>query len=120
VRQWFRLARSTDIKRVRRSGKSFAHPLLVLVLEPNPQPDRLQVGVIAGKTTGGAVNRNLIKRRIKAILDQDSNRIQRGWNIVIISRSGAAEASFAKLREALTSLLQRARILDGVRYGVGS
>jgi ribonuclease P protein component len=120
VRQWFRLARSTDIKRVRRDGKSFAHPLVVLVLERNPQAERLQVGIIAGKSTGGAVNRNLIKRRIKAILDQDYYRIHKGWNILIISRSGAAEAGYTDLREAINILLRRARILEDVRNEVGS
>ncbi|MHC1785376.1 MAG: ribonuclease P protein component [Anaerolineaceae bacterium] len=119
MKQWFRLARSTDIKRVRRNGKSYAHPLVVLVVERNLQPESLQVGVIAGKFTGGAVTRNLIKRRIKAILDQDSQSIQKGWDLIFIARSSAGQADFLEIREAMFVLLRRARLLEKASKDVG-
>jgi ribonuclease P protein component len=112
VKRWFRLARSTDIKRVRRNGKSYAHPLVVLVVEKNPLPESLRVGVIAGKSTGGAVTRNLIKRRIKAILDQDSQMIENGWDIIFIARSQSAQASFVEIRDAMRGLMRRARLVE--------
>ena len=53
----FRLTRSEDFKRVRRSGKSYAHPLVVLIVQAHDQP-RVKVGVAAGRTVGTAVYRN--------------------------------------------------------------
>ena len=44
----FRLTRFEDFKRVRRDGKSYAHPLVVLIVQNNDQP-RVRVGVAAGK-----------------------------------------------------------------------
>jgi ribonuclease P protein component len=37
VQRKFRLTRSEDFKRVRRSGKSYAHPLVVLIVQPHDQ-----------------------------------------------------------------------------------
>ena len=34
----FRLTRSEDFKRVRRSGKSYAHPLVILIVQNSEQP----------------------------------------------------------------------------------
>ena len=60
----FRLTRSEDFKRVRRSGKSYAHPLVVLIVQSNNQP-RVKIGVAAGRTVGTAVYRNRAKRLLR-------------------------------------------------------
>lgn len=119
MKRWFRLTRSTDIKRVRRNGRSYAHPLVVLVVEENPQLGNLSAGVIAGKAVGGAVRRNLIKRRIKAILDQDSHTIKQGWNLIFIARSQASEAKYAEIHMAIQDLLKRARLVEKENSNVG-
>ena len=66
----FRLTRSEDFKRVRRDGKSYAHPLVVLIVlnsENNDQPRAraVRVGVAAGKSVGTAVYRNRAKRLLR-------------------------------------------------------
>ena len=60
----FRLTRSEDFKRVRRSGKSYAHPLVVLIVQTHEQP-RVKIGVAAGRTVGTAVHRNRAKRLLR-------------------------------------------------------
>ena len=61
----FRLTRSEDFKRVRRIGKSYAHPLVVLVVQASETSTHVRVGVAAGKTTGTAVHRNRAKRLLR-------------------------------------------------------
>lgn len=119
MKRWFRLTRSTDIKRVRRNGRSYAHPLVVLVVEENLQPGYSRAGVIAGKAVGGAVRRNLIKRRIKAILDQDSHTIKHGWDLIFIARSQASEAKYDEMHVAILELLKRARLVEKESSNVG-
>ena len=55
VQRTFRLTRSQDFKRVRQSGKSYAHPLIVLIAQANDEM-KVRVGVAAGRTVGTAVN----------------------------------------------------------------
>lgn len=108
----FRLTRSEDFKRVRRSGKSYAHPLVVLIAlksEKSDQP-RLRVGVAAGRTVGTAVLRNRSKRLLREAIRSLLPNIASGLDLILIARPGLASASLEETRQALLNLLQRAQI----------
>lgn len=106
----FRLSRSTDFKRVRRSGKSYAHPLMVLVLAPSEHPGP-RVGLIIHRSIGSAVRRNRAKRLLRAAIQSFLTEISSGHDLVLIGRSSLQEASFAEVQSALSMLLQRASLL---------
>ena len=113
----FRLTRSEDFKRVRRSGKSYAHPLVVLIVQahdkrggPVDQP-RVKVGVAAGRTVGTAVYRNRAKRLLREAMRSLIPSIATGLDLILIARPGLVSASLEETRQALLTLLQRAQIL---------
>ena len=106
----FRLTRSEDFKRVRRSGKSYAHPLVVLIVQVHNQP-RLKVGVTAGRTVGTAVYRNRAKRLLREAMRPLLPNLASGLDVILIARPGLASATLDETRRALLSLLQRAQIL---------
>ena len=106
----FRLTRSTDIKRVRRQGSAYAHPLVVLVIAPNQQ-ELNRFGVIAGRSVGKAVRRNRAKRRLRAALHQLLPRLQPGWDAVLIARAGAVDAPLDELLLAVESVCIKAGVL---------
>ncbi len=107
----FRLSRSSDFLRVRRSGKSYAHALVVLIADPNPQAE-LRIGIAASHSVGNAVQRNRAKRRIRACMDSFLPYIPVGWNLVLIARRPLVEAPYAALQAALHQLLRRAGLLS--------
>lgn len=106
----FRLTRSKDFKRVRRFGKSYAHPLVVLIVQKNDQP-RVRVGVAAGRTAGTAVYRNRAKRLLREAMRTLIPKIASGLDLILIARPGLTSASLEDIRQALLTLLQRAQIL---------
>lgn len=106
----FRLTRSEDFKRVRRSGKSYAHPLVVLIVQTHDQP-RVKVGVTAGRTVGTAVYRNRAKRLLREAMRTLIPNIAPGLDLILIARPGLVSASLEETRQALLNLLQRAQIL---------
>ena len=106
-----RLCHSEEIKRVRQTGRSYTHPLLVLIKEENCL-EYIRVSVIAGKNSGGAVDRNRVKRRIRACMDGLLPEIQGGWDLILQSRNGSQDASSKQFYEALTSLLIRADLIQ--------
>jgi ribonuclease P protein component len=110
VQRKFRLTRSEDFKRVRRSGKSYAHPLVVLIVQTHDQP-RLKVGVAAGRTVGTAVYRNRAKRRLREAIRPLLPTIASGLDLILIARPGVVSATLEETRQALLTLLQRAKIL---------
>lgn len=106
----FRLTRSTDFKRVRRFGKSYAHPLVVLIIQPS-DGSNLRVGVTAGRTVGLAVQRNRAKRLLRAAMQSLLADLAPGRDILLIARQPLTESNIEETRSAILSLLRRANLL---------
>jgi ribonuclease P protein component len=110
VKRRFRLTRTTDFKRVRRFGRSFAHPLVVLVVLPD-EAGKLRFGITAGKSVGGAVQRNRAKRILRSVLRPLLLRSSSGWHAVLIARKPILDAPFTDVQSATQMLLKRAGLL---------
>lgn len=107
----YRLTSSTDIKRVRRTGKSHAHPLAILVASSNDQPIS-RFGVTAGKIVGGAVHRNRAKRLLREALRSHLPNLSPGWDILLIARPTLIEADWTQVSRAVFELLKRAGLYE--------
>ena len=112
MKRRFRLTRSTDIQRVRRFGKSYAHPLIVLIAIQIGEPENSKFGVTAGRAIGNAVQRNRAKRIIRAALQLHLMNVSPGWQVVLIARRPILDAPFQDVQNALGSLLEKAKILN--------
>lgn len=111
MKRSFRLTRSVDFKRVRLSGKSYAHPLVLLYVAFSDQPGR-RVGVSAGLAVGNAVKRNRAKRLLRAAIRDFLPEIHPGTDLLLIARSPLPQADLTKTREAISALLKRAGLLS--------
>jgi len=110
VKRKFRITHSNDYKRVRHSGKSYAHPLSVIIIGDG-QEENPRVGIQVSKALGSAVQRNRVKRRLRAIISEKLPSITRNADIIIIPREPASRASFQELRSAVFELLGRAGLI---------
>ena len=111
MKRSFRLTRSTDIIRVRRTGKSYAHPLVVLYVLKSDLPET-HVGVSAGLAVGNAVKRNRAKRLLRAAMNELLPATVPGSQLLLIARSPLAQANVFQAREALSILLKRAGLIN--------
>ena len=111
MKRKFRLTRTTDFERVRRFGKSYAHPLIVLIAIPN-EMSHSRFGVGAGRSIGNAVQRNRAKRIIRETIRPLIPHISAGWDLVILARRPIVNIKFSEIRLALTSLLTQAELLE--------
>jgi len=110
VKRKFRLTSSTDFQRVRRLGKSYAHPLIVLVALPS-ESSSLRIGIAAGRSVGNAVQRNQAKRRMRSAIQPWLEKLPPGWDLVLIARQPILAAPYDQLCVALRGLLRRARLV---------
>jgi ribonuclease P protein component len=108
VQRQFRLTRSADFKRVRRLGKSFAHPLVVLVACEGPA---LRIGVAAGRTVGNAVRRNRAKRLLREASRMLLHNMRPGWDLLLIARQPLPDAGLLKTSQALEGLFTQAHLM---------
>jgi ribonuclease P protein component len=111
MKRKFRLRKSNDFKRVRRLGKSYAHPFIVLIKHPN-QGGRSRFGVAAGRSIGNAVERNRAKRRLREIIRPRISAILDGWDIIFLARRAIHNATYAELQSALDGLIERAELTN--------
>ncbi|MDZ4159629.1 MAG: ribonuclease P protein component [Anaerolineaceae bacterium] len=115
MKRRFRLTRTIDFQRVRRRGKSFANPLVVLMVYSNTL-SLVRIGVAASQAVGKAVERNKAKRRLRACVQQLLPGLRPGWDLVLLARKRTNQADFSELCHAIRSLLIRAEMLDSM-YG---
>ena len=111
MKRRFRLTRSIDFKRVRRIGRSYAHPLVVLVVARSDEA-QVRVGVVAGKTVGTAVERNRAKRRLRACLLTWLPCLAPGFDLIFLARKPMDQAGYAEICAAVQGLLKKAGLLD--------
>lgn len=105
-----RLTSPQDVQRVRSAGKSYAHPLAVLVTCRNDL-DRSRFAVGAGRSLGGAVRRNRAKRRLRSALRLLTPMIAPGWDVLLIARDTTPSAGWPDLHKAVLGLCRRAGLL---------
>lgn len=98
-----RLKNTNDIQRVRRFGKSIAHPLFVFQALVTQQPD-VRIAVIAGRLFSGAVDRNRAKRRLREAARRLHPYFKPGWDILLIARNPILDASFDEIQASLKHL----------------
>ncbi len=106
----YRLTRSEDVSRVRRSGKSYAHPLVVLMTQANGGGG-VHVAVVAGRTVGAAVKRNRAKRLLRAAMQSLVASVSPGWDLILIARAPLVTCDMFEARQALLTLLRRAELI---------
>ena len=87
-----------------------ANGLLVLYARKNRLGTN-RVGITVSKKLGKAHIRNRIRRRVREVYRLNEAAFRPGWEIVVVVRGKAIDASFAQLTESYLSLAKRAGLL---------
>jgi len=95
MRAFAALRRRADFARVARSGRRRSAKYLTCLVADGR--DRTRIGMTVSAQVGGAVVRNRVRRRLRAILDRYPFSSLPRRDIVFIARPGAGELSFAEL-----------------------
>lgn len=95
---------------MRRLGKSYAHPFVVLIALANGL-DHPRVGVAAGRSIGNAVERNRAKRRLREAIRPLLAGIANGQDILLLARTGLKAAKGDVLQSALKEMIKKANLV---------
>lgn len=113
-----RLKRRPEFLRVAASGKKWAAPGLILQVRAHPAAGVkaradgfLRVGFTVTKKVGNAVERNRIKRRLRALTAEIlPNQAIGGFDLVLIGRRATLNRPYAKLVGDLLKALDKMAI----------
>src|SRR5262245_24134975 len=106
-----RLRDRADFNIVRERGRRWRGDLLILNAMQHTPDGASRFGFVVSRRIGKAVVRNRVKRRLRAIIRRHLDGLVRGYDIVLIARPGAGEASFDALARAALALLRQARLV---------
>ncbi|MBK7896424.1 MAG: ribonuclease P protein component [Anaerolineaceae bacterium] len=114
-----RLKRSADIAQVRQQGRSWRHPLCILLVNPG-EDVASRFAFVASKRVGKAVVRNRVRRLLREAVRHHLDEIQPGWDCVWIARPRLLQASFAEVETAVLHLLAQAKLLSSAARTAGT
>lgn len=108
MKRAYRLRKTEQFQRARRSGRSWSSSLVALnAIGNNRRTTRC--GFVAGKRIGKAVDRNRARRRLREVVRLAYGQIAAGWDLVFVIRSPAvATVGFIELQASIEQLLRRA------------
>jgi ribonuclease P protein component len=106
VRAYDSLRRRGDFVRVTRRGKRYAGTHLTCFVAEGRR--RTRVGITVAGSIGGAVVRNRLRRRIKAILDRYPLSAPPWRDVVFIARPGAGQLAFPELADEVARVFRPA------------
>ncbi|MFT4307356.1 MAG: ribonuclease P protein component [Microbacterium sp.] len=102
-----RLTDGAEYKAVVRRGARCSGPHAITYVVAPAQSGATRFGFIVSKQVGGAVVRNTVRRRLKAICAEAMPRVTAGSRIVIRALPAAASAEFGVLRAEVVRCLER-------------
>jgi ribonuclease P protein component len=110
----YRLSRSQDFDAVYRKGRSVSTRFFVLHWFPRDESaDPPRLGLAVPKSTGSAVRRNRIKRRLRELWADRLGVVPAGNDYVLVVREGLIEAAETQgspwLAERVDDVLGKAR-----------
>lgn len=84
------------------------HGVHMIVIAAASRKSLLRLGITASKKVGKAVDRNLVKRRLREIFRHQYSTFKHRADVVVIARQSALHAPFEDLREDFVKSLKRA------------
>ena len=82
-----------------KQGRKVGSDHLVIYLKRDEAAPHARFGFVVAKTVGGAVKRNLVKRRLRAISRETLLPLEIKADVVVRALPGAAEIDWTRLRD---------------------
>ncbi len=92
-----RIVDGNHLRVVSRKGQSFRCDYFVGAIMPTGLSEASRFGFIVSKQVGGAVVRNIVKRRLRALAASSLSSYPHGFDIVVRAQPASARASFPEL-----------------------
>ncbi|WP_157671322.1 ribonuclease P protein component [Candidatus Aquiluna sp. UB-MaderosW2red] len=101
----FRLTGGDEIREVVKLGLRTSNQHLTLHYMISEQP---KFAIVVSRAVGGAVQRNLLKRRARSAIFEIMSVQPVGLNAVLRLRPGSAKASYAEFLTSISALIKKA------------
>ncbi len=101
---------NSDFRRIYTKGKSAVTPCVVIYCRKN-RLGRNRFGYTVSKKLGKAVRRNRVRRRMREIVRLNSERMEQGFDLILVARTRAVEADYRRLEADILNCCVRLHLL---------
>jgi ribonuclease P protein component len=108
VERRYRLSRSRDFDAVYRQGRSASTRLLTVHWFAREDEGEPRLGLAIPRAVGGAVDRNRLKRQLRAIWQELAAEVPASRDYVLVARPGLAEPADSRGHEWLREQVREA------------
>ena len=99
------LKSNSNFQNVYKNGRSYANKYLVMYVLEN-RTDIVRLGISVSKKVGNSIVRHRLTRLIRESVRLNSEKISKGYDIVIIARMNLKDKKYAETESALIHLLK--------------
>ena len=101
---------NSDFRRIYARGKSAVSPCVVVYCRKNRLGTN-RVGFTVSKKLGKAVVRNRIRRRLREIMRLSQERLEQGYDLILVARSRAVDAEYHRLEADVLNCCGRLHLM---------
>jgi len=112
MKKLYVLVKNRDFQKVYKRGKYAASAFLV-VYALNSNTETTKIGITTSKKVGNSVKRNRMRRLIKENIRELYDKLNKGFNIVIVARKSEEYANKEIIGKELRYLLNKLDLIDG-------
>ena len=103
----YRITHKKVYDRTYQGGKRISGRYLIVFMRENGMAYN-RFGFVTSKKVGKAVTRNLVKRRLRALVRQEMPRFKGNYDVVIVARYNIKEAEFTALKKDFLIVMRKA------------
>lgn len=112
MKKIYRIKKTSEIDAIFKTRKRVQGKYFNIFYQPNNQTFRFAISI--GKKYGNAVERNLMKRRIREVINYYKENLD-SFDFVVVVKKESANLSFQQIKEELTKLLYKSEIMEETR-----
>lgn len=110
LKQVNRLKKRYQFNYVYKAGSHLSSKNVVIYFTPSKTKD-IKVGFAVTKKVGKAHIRNLVRRRLREIMQKQIPLLKQNNNVIVVAKDQIAVASFAELEAEISQLLVKAKLV---------
>lgn len=113
MKKQYRVKKNKEIEEILANKKSYYNSYFSVYKMNNPKTGNFRYAISVGKKIGNAVERNYLKRKIRAALQILNIPLDNNIDIFIIARQNAKNLEFNDIVKQLNYLLSKLHIIKG-------
>ena len=102
-----RVVRAEDFRATMRRGRRLSTEHAILYFAPRASNQPARFGFVVAKSVGGAVTRNLMRRRLRAVGHELIGRGYTATDVVVRALPGSEKLSWTSLHQEITTGIEK-------------